>query len=179
MAGAPVGGVALPLVAPRIPSPRKLIDGLTGPARRSIVAKLFMGDLDIAAYSGNWDLRGHAGPSRACAYCLRRWCMDPFVEDEWHVLLICPLYEHIRRPLRLKAQAIRVEGHALQGDGCSQRNLIQLLRVMMLHPRFVAIADFPLQAMKRRRQFRQNLYTGPYQWSSTCILCKVALLQIS
>ena len=62
-----------------------------------------------------------------------------------------------------KAQAIRVEGHALQGDGCSQRNLIQLLRVMMLHPRFVAVADFLLQAMKRRRQFRQNLYTGPLQ----------------
>ena len=151
------------LVAPRIPSPRTLIDGLTGPARRSIVAKLFMGDLDIAAYSGNWDLKGHTGPSRACVYCLRWWHMAPCVEDEWHVLLICPLYEQLRRPLRLTARAIRVEGHPMQGDGCTQRNLIQLIRAVMLHPRFVVVADFLLRALKRRRQFRQNLYNGPFQ----------------
>ena len=89
--------------------------------------------------------------------------MDPFVEDEWHVLLICPLYAQFRRQLGITARAIRIEGHAMQGDGCSQRNLIQLVRAVMQHPRFVVVADFLLRAVKMRRQFRQNLYTGPYQ----------------
>ena len=52
LAGAPVGGLPLPLVARRLPSPYKLIDRLTSPARRSVAARFFTGDLDIAAYSG-------------------------------------------------------------------------------------------------------------------------------
>ena len=80
-----------------------------------------------------------------------------------HALLICPSHEQLRRPLRLTARAIRVEGHPMQGDGCTQRNLIQLIRAVMLHPRFVVVADFLLRALKRRRQFRQNLYNGPFQ----------------
>ena len=80
-----------------------------------------------------------------------------------HVLLICPLYERFRRPLRLTAEAIRVEGHPMQGGGCTQRNLIELTRAFMLHPRFEVVADFLLQALKRRRKLQQNMYTGNYQ----------------
>jgi len=157
--------MSLPLVAPRVPSPMKLIDELTGPARRSMAARLFMGDMDIAAYSGNWDLQGRVLPHRACVYCYNRLNTFPCVEDEWHVLLICPLYRDLRRSLSLSAEAIRVEGHpsGMQGDGCTRRNLIALIRSIMLHPRFDHVIDFLMQAMKRRGQYRRNSYSGPFQ----------------
>ena len=81
LAGAPVGGLPLPLVARRLPSPQKLLDRLTSPARRSVAAPFFTGDLNIAAYSGNWDLTRHTLPSRACAHCYWRFQLS-WVEDE-------------------------------------------------------------------------------------------------
>ena len=143
----------------------KLIDGITGPARRSMAARLFVGDMDIAAYSGNWDLQGRVFPRRACVYCYSRWYSSPYVEDEWHVLLICPLYWDLRRRLGLSAEAIRVEGHpsGIQGDGCTRRKLIALTRAIMLHPHFDRITDFLMQAMKRRRKHRRTVYSGSFR----------------
>ena len=62
-AGAPIGRLPLPLVGPRVRCPRTFIDGLTGEARRGMAARLFTGDLDLAAYSGNWDLTRRNVPS--------------------------------------------------------------------------------------------------------------------
>ena len=125
----------------------KLIDEITGPARRSMAGRLFVGD--IAAYSGNWDLYGRVFPPRACVYCYNRWHAFTHVKDEWHVLIICPIYQDLRRPLRLPAAATLVEGHpsGIQGDGCTRRNLIALIRTIMLHPRFDQVIDFLMQAM--------------------------------
>ena len=110
-------------MAPRLKSPLQLIDSLTGPARRSVAACFFMDDLDIAAYSGNWDLTRRYVPSRACVYCYQRWRVTTFVEDEWHLFLVCPLYDDLRRSLAFTADSVRVEGHRLQGDGCTPNNL--------------------------------------------------------
>jgi len=156
-AGAPVGGLPLPLVAPRLRSPLQLLDSLTGPARRSVAACFFMDDLDIAAYSGNWDLTRRYVPSRACVYCYQKWPMMTFVEDEWHIFLVCPLYDGPRRSLPFTAESARVEGHRLQGDGCSPSNMRSLVSSIMQVPRFELVADFLLQMQKKRRQFRQNL----------------------
>lgn len=159
-AGAPVGGLPLPLVAPRLRSPLQLIDSLMGPARRSIAARFFMGNLDIAAYSGNWDLSRGYIPSRACAYCYQRWRHMTFVKDEWHIFLVCPLYDGLRPSLPFSAESTRVGGHRLQGDGCTPCNLRSLVRSIMFVPRFEVVADFLLQAQKKRRQFRQSLSVG-------------------
>ena len=80
-----------------------------------------------------------------------------FVEDEWHIFLVCPLYDGLRPSLPFSAESARVEGHRLQGDGCTPRNLLSLVRSIMLVPRFEIVADFLLQAQKKRRQFRQIL----------------------
>ena len=40
---------------------------------------------------------------------------------------------------------------------CTPRNLLSLVRSIMLVPRFEIVADFLLQAQKKRRQFRQIL----------------------
>ena len=71
--------------------------------------------------------------------------------------------QRFHRTLRFTAEAIRVEGHPMQGGGCNQRNLLELTRAATQHPRFEVIADFLLQALKRRREFLQNMYTGNYQ----------------
>ena len=160
LAGAPVGGLPLPLVAPRLPAPRTLIDKLTGPARRSVAARFFTGDLDIAAYSGNWDLNRHTLPPRACAHCYWRYQIR-WVEDEWHIFFVCPLYETLRRALPFTGNQVRVVGHIMQGDGCQPRNLISLVRHIMALPRIDGVVDFLLQAMKRRRESRQNPF--PFQ----------------
>ena len=80
-----------------------------------------------------------------------------FVEDEWHIFLVCPLYDGLRHSLPFSAESARVEGHRLQSDGCTPRNLLSLVRSIMLVPRFEIVADFLLQAQKKRRQFRQIL----------------------
>ena len=153
MAGAPVG-VSLPLVARRLPAPHKLINDATGLARRSVAARLFVGD--IGAYSGNWDITRRYVPRRACAHCFWVVAAAPFIEDEWHVFCVCPLYHRLRSRLPFRAEEIVTEGHALQGDGCTPRNLQALARAVMSSPDFTVIVDFLLQALKERRQFRER-----------------------
>ena len=52
LAGSSVG-MALPIIGPRVQSPRWALNGIAGAARRSVVARLFVGDFDIGAFSGN------------------------------------------------------------------------------------------------------------------------------
>ena len=155
LAGAPVGGPPLPLVSRRLPSPCKFIDRLTSPARRSVAARFFTGDLDLAAYSGNWDLTRHSVPSRACAYCFWRYQLS-WVEDEWHILLVCPLYSNLRAALPFTSDQVRVEGHVMQGEGCTERNLTSLVSHIMALPSFDVVVDFFLKATKKRRDWRHN-----------------------
>ena len=156
VAGAPVG-IRLPLVAPRLRSPAQFLDGIAGAARRSLAVRLFVGDLDLGAYSSNWDLQHLALPSRACAYCATRWQTFPFVEDEWHVLLICPLYESFRHLLPFRAEEILVEGHRMQGGGCSAHNLRSLARALLQVTDPNRVAEFLGRAMSARRKFRNKL----------------------
>ena len=160
LAGAPVGGLPLPLVSRRLPSPYKFIDRLTSPARRSVGARFFTGDLDIAAYSGNWDLTRHSVPSRACAHCFWRYQIS-WVEDEWHLLFVCPLYSSLRETLPFTGTQVRVEGHVMQGEGCTARNLTSLVRHIMALPCIDVVVDFLLQVIKKRRESRRNPF--PFQ----------------
>ena len=146
--------------ARRLPSPQKFIDSLTSPARRSVAARFFTGDLDIAAYSGNWDLTRHSLPSRACAHCFWRFQIR-WVEVEWHLLLVCPLYTSLRRALPFTATQVRVEGHVMQGEGCTERNLTSLVRHILSLPRMDVVVDFFLQAIKLRRESRRSPF--PHQ----------------
>ena len=130
------------------------ITSLTSPARRSVAARFFTGDLDIAAYSGNWDLTRQWLPSRACAHCWRRY-QSRWVEDEWHVLFVCPLYSTLRRALPFTGVQILVEGHVMQGNGCTARNLTSLVRHIMALPSIDVIVDFFLKAIKKRRDDRR------------------------
>ena len=160
LAGAPVEGVPLPLVTRRLPSPYKVIDRLTSPARRSVAARFFTGDLDIAAYSGNWDLTCHSVPTRACAHCFRCYQIS-WVEDEWHILFVCPLYDSLRGSLPLSGDQVRVEGHVMQGAGCTPRNMISLMRHILALPSCDGFVDFLLQAVKKHRDSRRNIF--PHQ----------------
>ena len=83
--------------------------------------------------------------------------MMTFIEDEWHIFLVCPLYDALRRSLPFTAESARVEGHRLQGAGCSPGNLRSLVQSIMQVPRFDVVVDFLLQALKKRRTFRQRL----------------------
>ena len=80
-----------------------------------------------------------------------------FVEDEWHIFLVCPLYDALRRSLPFTVESALVEGHRLQGAGCSPGNLRSLVQSIMQVPRFEVVVDFLLQALKKRRTFRQRL----------------------
>ena len=117
---------------------------------------LFVGDLDIGAYSGNWDITRRYIPRRACAHCFWVVASAPFTEDEWHVFCVCPLYQPLRSRLPFTAADIVVEGHAVQGDGCTPRNLQALARAVMGSPNFTVIIDFLLLALKERRKFRER-----------------------
>ena len=145
-----MGGLPLPLVSRRLPSPYKFIDLLTGSARRSVAARFFTGDLDIAAYSGNWDLTRHSVPSRACAHCYWRYQMS-WIEDEWHLLFVCPLYSSRRRALPFRRTQVLVEGHRMQGAGCTERNLTSLVRHIMAFPSMDIVVNLFFQASKLRR----------------------------
>ena len=123
-------------------------------------ARFFTGDLDIAAYSGNWDLTRHSVPSRACAHCFRRYQIS-WVEDEWHLLFVCPLYSSLRGALPFTGTQVRVEGHVMQGEGCTARNLTSLVRHIMALPSIDVVVDFFLQAIKLRRDSRRNPF--PFQ----------------
>ena len=154
-AGAPVG-LPLPLVAPRLRSPAAYLDGVAGAARRSLIARLFVGDLDLGAYSSNWDLSPRILPSRSCAYCYTRYGLPSFVEDEWHVFGVCPLYDAFRSRLPFRAEQILVEGHAMQGNGCTVQNLRALARaVLQADPNHVA--EFLGRALSSCRRFRLQL----------------------
>ena len=155
LAGAPIGP-RLPLCAPNLPSPAQFLDQVAGAARRSTVARLFVGDLDIAAYSGNWDLRGRGLPSRACVYCYRRFATLPFVEDEWHVFFVCPLYAAFRTRLPLRLEDTRVEGHPMQGEGCTPRNLVQLARAVLQVRDPNRVAEFLMRSMSARKRARAH-----------------------
>ena len=53
-------------------------------------------------------------------------------------------------------EQVCVEGHPIQGDGCSPRNLQSLVSAIMRAERFEFLIDFLLQALKRRRQHRKH-----------------------
>ena len=94
-------------------------------------------------------------PTRACAHCYWRLHSLPSVEDEWHVLLICPLYESIRRGMPFTADELCVEGHPHQGAGCTNRNLQSLVGAILRTERFQFIIDYLIRASKIRRQHRK------------------------
>ena len=81
----------------------------------------------------------------------------PFVEDEWHLFLICPLYERLRRRIPFQAAGILVEGYPLQGQGCAPLNLAALIRAIRADPRRDSIIDILSEAIRLRRQYRQGL----------------------
>ena len=60
------------------------------------------------------------------------------------------------RRLPFRAENECVEGHPLQGDGCSPRNLEVLIRATLQTPKFDTIVEFLMQALKQRRQFRHE-----------------------
>ena len=95
--------------------------------------------------------RCHLGP----AHCFWRYQFS-WVEDEWHVFFVRQLYFPIRRALPFTDAQVCAEGHVMQGDGCTQRNLTSLLRHSMALPSIDGVVDFLLQAMKRRRESRRN-----------------------
>ena len=80
--------------------------------------------------------------------------MMPCVEDEWHVFFVCPLYSRFRRALPFTARELLVEGHEVQGGGCTPRNLTALVRAILQAPNFDSVLDYLIRALKRRRQFR-------------------------
>ena len=132
------------------------LDGVAGAAHRSLIARLFVGDLDLGAYSSNWDLSPRILPSRSCAYCYTRYGLPSFVEDEWHVFGVCPLYDGFRSRLPFRAEQVLVEGHVMQGNGCTVQNLRALARaVLQADPNHVA--EFLGRALSSRRRFRLQL----------------------
>ena len=78
----------------------------------------------------------------------------PFVEDEWHVLLVCPLYAPYRMGLPFTTADVLVEGHPMQGAGCTPRNLSSLARAIlsMQNPNY--LEEFLMRAMAARRRDR-------------------------
>ena len=121
------------------------------------MARFFTGDLDLACYSNNWDLHHCYFPRRSCAYCACSWNSLPFVEDEWHVLLVCPLYESARNKLPFTATQLRVEGHALQGGGATDRNMRSLVAAVLSVSNPNIVAEFLAVAIAARRRHRASL----------------------
>ena len=67
-------------------------------------------------------------------------------------------------PVMLSAASgpsILMEGHVMQGDGCTPRNLTSLVGHIMGLPSIDVVVDFLLQAMKKRRESRRNPF--PFQ----------------
>ena len=75
-------------------------------------------DLDVAVYSSNWGLARRSLPSRTCAHCFWRFELSG-VEDESHILFVCRLYSALCGDLPFTGTQVRVEGDAMQGDGCT------------------------------------------------------------
>lgn len=80
----------------------------------------------------------------------------PWVEDEWHLLLVCPLYDGLRHALPFTAAQLFVVGHPLQGDGCVPRNLTALVGQILALERIDVVVDFMILALKRRRESRRQ-----------------------
>ena len=99
-------------------------------------------------------------PRRACAYCFRRYQIS-WIEDEWHILFVCPMYSFQRRSLPFTGPQLCVEGHPMQGTGCVPRNLVSMMKHIMSLPSLDVIVDFMVPAMKLRRDSRRT--TFPFQ----------------
>ena len=69
-----------------------------------------------------------------------------------------PLYSTLRRARPFTSTQVCVEGHEMQGDGCLPRNLTSLVRHIMALPSIDVVVDFFLQAIKKRRDSRRNLF---------------------
>ena len=69
---------------------------------------------------------------------------------------VCPLYSTPRRALPFTGAQVLVEGHVMQADGCTARNLTSLVRHIMAFPGIDVIVDFFRQAIKKRREARRH-----------------------
>ena len=54
-------------------------------------------------------------------------------------------------PYLLQPRKFFVDGHVMQGDGCTARNLTSLVRHILAIPSIDVVVDFLLQAIKKRR----------------------------
>ena len=79
----------------------------------------------------------------------------PFVEDEWHLFLICPLYAPYRAKLPFCTTTVRVEGAELQGEGGTEGNLGALTRAILQVADPNHIAEFLSRALAARRRYRE------------------------
>ena len=82
--------------------------------------------------------------------------MLPCVEDEGHVLFVCPLYAYLRHILPFSRTQLLREGQELQGNGCTQLNLTSLVEHVLALPKVDPVIDFLLQALRLRKQARQR-----------------------
>ena len=73
-------------------------------------------------------------PSRSCAHCYWTFHMPHCVEDDWHVLFVGPLCYSFRRALPFTSGQVIVDGHDMQGGGCTQRNPTAFVRAFFLPP---------------------------------------------
>ena len=105
---------------------------------------------------------GSTKGSRPQSLHLQKTCFQiSWIEDEWHLLFVCPLYSSRRRALPFRSTQVLVEGHRMQGAGCTERNLTSLVRHIMALPSIDSVVDFLLHAIKLRRKSRRNPY--PFQ----------------
>ena len=72
-----------------------------------------------------------------------------FQDDQW------PTFR--RGGMASLAHMSIVEGHPLQGQGCTPCNLAALIRAILADPRRDSIVDFLCEAIRLRRQYRQGL----------------------
>ena len=80
------------------------------------------------------------------------------VEDEWHIFFVCPLYGRYRRALPFTARQVPVEGHEVQCDGCTLRNLTALVCAILQASNFDSVVAYLIRALKSRRQHRGRAF---------------------
>ena len=80
----------------------------------------------------------------------------PFIEDEWHVFFVCPLYSAFRATLPFRVEDVRVEGHPIQGNGCTPRNLQPLASALLRVRNQNLVAEFLMKALNARRRYRAS-----------------------
>ena len=113
-----------------------------------------MPSLSEVVRTGVTHAAGKASGDATLLYCYRKYHCAHFIEDEWHVLFVCPLYERFRTALPVKVRDVLVEGHEMQGAGCTQRNLVALVRAVMQPSRFSGVVDCLIQALRLRTRYR-------------------------